>query len=441
MTGSAASTVAWGPPLELRPLPGGRHQAAVAIVGGGLAGLSTAFHLLQDRPGLDVVLVEAAGLGAGASGRSTGMLTPGVGQNLPGQLRRYGSAATGQMYNLTLQAVRDAQTLIAQQSIDCGLHMGGQLIVARGRAGRRRLRRLADVYAALQLPCQTLDDRALQARIQLSASARTPAGSGPAALHLPVAGVLDPMRLIKGLAGRVAALGGRIYTHSPVQALTDQELQLSAGRSLRAERIVVANAALAPRLGVHRGRVLPVEIQALLSEPLSADARSTLGWRGMEGVIDSRRLFNYFRLRQDGRIIFGGGRPALRSGRSGPREPSPRARASLTSAFQRCFPAGVAPPVARVWSGLIATTLDGLPAIGPLPGRPRILHVGGCCGHGIALSLAAGRWAARLLSGEVLSGGSAPWFRSRPPLLPLSPLRWLGFHATVTLMALADRQL
>ncbi|MBI1950825.1 MAG: FAD-binding oxidoreductase [Acidobacteria bacterium] len=64
------------------PLRGGR-EADVAIIGGGVTGLSTAIHVLLRSPGLEVVLVEAEYAGYGATGRSGGVLGEGTEMGTP----------------------------------------------------------------------------------------------------------------------------------------------------------------------------------------------------------------------------------------------------------------------------------------------------------------------------------------------------------------------
>jgi glycine/D-amino acid oxidase-like deaminating enzyme len=71
-----------------------------------------------------------------------------------------------------------------------------------------------------------------------------------------------------------------------------------------------------------------------------------------------------------------------------------------------------------------------------LPGRPQVLHVGGWCGHGIALGVAAGKWVASLLAGQAME--ELPWFRPQPPGLPLEVVRRLAFAASVRMMAWLD---
>jgi gamma-glutamylputrescine oxidase len=423
----------WGEPIRTTPLVGA-HSAAVAVVGGGLTGLSTALHLLRARPGLDVVVLDAGGLGGGQTGRSTGMLTPGVGQDLPGQVRRFGPELARRMYEATLDAVRAAQALVEAERIECDLHLGGQLIVAHGEAGRRRLATLERTLTALQLPCEPLDDAGRDAAVKLGPALRAP-GPGTAALRLPIAGTLQPLSLVAGLAARVQALGGRIHTDTPVVALGDR-LTLREG-TLDAGRVVVAAGPGAPGLGLQRGRVLPMELRACVTAPLSTDALARLGWARREGVIDSRRLFDYFRLSPDGRLVFGGGRPVYRwRGRPGPDAPSAKVRAALARDLARAVPG--APPIEAAWTGRIDYTVDGLPVVGA--DARGVVHAGGWCGHGIALSLSAGRWAAALALGEAPPvDPTLPWLRPAAPWVPTELARWVGVKAVVASMALADR--
>src|SRR5262245_33287995 len=83
------------------PLPS---SVDVAVIGAGLTGLSTAYHVLAERPGARVVVLEAEHIGHGASSRSTGMLTPGVGQDFGALVRRFGVEPAKSMYLRSLEA-------------------------------------------------------------------------------------------------------------------------------------------------------------------------------------------------------------------------------------------------------------------------------------------------------------------------------------------------
>jgi gamma-glutamylputrescine oxidase len=362
------------------------------------------------------------------------MLGPGVGQSLAALVRKFGLPTAGTLYQATLHAVEDAYRLIETEQIDCDLERTGQLIVARGPDGTRRLRALAGLMRQLQLPHEMLNAEDLR---------RVPCliPAAPPALRLPIAGILDPLRLAAGLAARVMAQGGVIFEKARVGELgrgSPVHLPIATGGEVIAPDVVAATAGYTSSLGLLRGRLLPLHLQALATEPLSAQALRRIGWAGREGVLDSRRIFNYFRLTADNRLIFGGGRPRYHGTAStSVNASSQRALEQLALELRRTFPVDIGLRVARGWTGVIGYTLDGLPAIQRVPDRPGVLHVVGWCGHGLALTLAAGRWVTGLLCDGAMPE-DLPWFRTAPPRIPFEPLRRLSFRLAVEVMALLD---
>ncbi len=440
---------------KLPVFPGGRVRADVAVIGGGLTGLSAAYHLLKRRPALRVVVLEAAALAAGASGRSTGMLGPGVGQSLGALSKRFGPAAACALYQATLRAVAYVESLITALGIDCELQMGGQLIVARSAGGRRRLRAQAELMQRLALPVEILDDATLARTLRLRPLIAEAASfiAGPAALRLPLAGTLHPVKLAAGLAERVLARGGILYEQARVTGWQLRPggavaLQVAGSSSadageVLAEQVVVATAGYTPTLGLFGGRILPVHLQALVTEPLDDQALSAIGWTGGEGVLDARRLFSYCRLTADKRIVFGGGAPRYYFGgpAAAPAAGALWALSRLSAELHRTFPDAARLVVASGWTGVIGYVIDALPAIGRLPQCPQVVHAVGWCGHGVALGTAAGEWIAELVCSASPQKGvpALPWFRAAVPKVPTELLRFAGFRASVKWMEMLDR--
>lgn len=428
------------PPPCPRP-PQGALRADVAVVGGGLAGLSAAYHLLERRPGTRVVLLEARRIGAGASGRTTGLLSPGVGQSLTALVRRHGPARARALYLATLRAVEGVSGLVERESIPCELEMTGHLVVARSWADRARLAADAALLRDLGLPGAPLDDNALEQAIRLP-RVRASKPDGPAALRLPAGGTLHPMRLLSGLCERVVARGGMIFEGARVTAFRGRRpvhLALEGGGEVVANDVVVATAGYTPDLGLLRGRILPVHLQVIVTAPLAPQALDALGWKGREGILDARRIFNYFRLTGDNRVLFGGGRPRYAWG--GSTEDGWRGEAALdrlAAELEGTLGREIPLAVTGGWTGVIGYVLDALPAIERMRERPSMVCAVGWCGHGIALSVASGEWVSRILY-DGAAPDDLPWHRAQPPLLPLEPVRWAGFQATVRLMSLLDR--
>jgi glycine/D-amino acid oxidase-like deaminating enzyme len=418
------------------------HRADLVVIGAGLTGLSAAYHALVARPGARVVVLEAERVGHGASSRSTGMLTPGVGQDLAALVRRCGAETARQMYQRSLEAVRYVEHLSRTEHIDAGLEMTGQLVVACGPSGRRRMARQADALEILGLPVERLDNAGLEQRLRIQAGAEGGDGVGPAALRLPVAGTLHPGRLLRGLSDAICKRGGIIVEGARVAQLSRElpvRIALEDGRELVAAHTVVATSGYSGRLNPHKGRLVPLHLRVLLTEPLSARQLSELNWHGREGVIDSRRLFNYLRLTEDNRILFGGGPPryAMGGGISDRTAIGPDLD-RLVCQLRGFFPTLHDLPIARSWTGVIAYSLDTLPVIGNVPGYEGVTFVGGWCGHGIALGVTSGLWVQKLLANGT-PPEALPWFRQRPPLAPPDPLRWLAVQAATSALALMDR--
>ncbi len=430
------------PRRETRTLDRQALDVDLAVIGGGLTGLSAAYHVLAARPNTRVVVLEAERIGHGASSRNTGMLTPGVGQNLAALVRRFGPDVARAMYRCSLEAIEYLEQLTQREGIDANLRMTGQLVVAAGPSGRRRLLRQAELMEKLQLPCERLDDCRLQEHLRIITDAAAKSADGPAGLRLPVAGTLHPGRLVAGLGQAVQRRGGQILEGARIVSISrgvPAQVTLADGGVIRAQHVVVASSGYTAGLPVQRGRLIPLHLRVLLTEPLTAWQLAELNWRRREGVIDSRRVFNYFRLTDDNRILFGGGQPRYLWGGKIAEQPAEGPDLErLVQQFHGFFPVLRTVPIARSWTGVIAYTFDNLPVVGPVPGYQQVFFAGGWCGHGIALSTFSGRWVQEWIeSGKIRQ--DLPWFRDRSPLTPPDPLRWLAVRMVGKVMEKMDR--
>src|SRR6185503_992006 len=91
------------------------------------------------HPGTRVAVLEREVIGAGASGRTTGMLSPGVGQSFLKMLARHGESTAKHIHAATLDAVRHALQVIEEEHLNCELEASGQLNIGWSARSRRRL--------------------------------------------------------------------------------------------------------------------------------------------------------------------------------------------------------------------------------------------------------------------------------------------------------------
>ena len=122
-------------------------EVDVAIVGGGLTGLSAALELA--RNGASVVVFESHHVGWGASGRNGGMATTGLAIGLNQAIKRYGRDAAIEYYLEYDRAIDTVEAIVNENSIDCHFARHGKLSLALTPRDVDRMRRTADEVARI----------------------------------------------------------------------------------------------------------------------------------------------------------------------------------------------------------------------------------------------------------------------------------------------------
>ena len=184
-------------------------ECDVAIVGGGLAGMSAAIEL-ADR-GLDVVLLEAQALGFGASGRNGGQAFAGLACDQSVIEQQLGMDASRTVWTMTLEAIELIHERCRRFGIDCDWRPGYLSLAVNPRKGRE----LAEWYAHMQREStatgdadRTVRDRPLDRQPRASTAACTTRCRATCTRCGTVLGL-----------GRAAARLVRIHEETPVTAL------------------------------------------------------------------------------------------------------------------------------------------------------------------------------------------------------------------------------
>jgi glycine/D-amino acid oxidase-like deaminating enzyme len=265
-----------------------------------------------------------------------------------------------------------------------------------------------------------LDQAAVQAEV------RSPLYLGGVAVT--GGGILDPVKLVDGLRIEAERLGIRVYERSRVTGLetagTAARVRTTAG-SVTARRVVLATSAYTHHLlPTITRRFIPLYDYILVSDPLTPAQHEAIGWRRRQGVTDGRTFFNYYRLTDDQRILWGTSEAAYYAGnRVDPScDHSPAHYASLRASFRRHFPAleGLAFPYA--WGGPICSTTRMTPFFGRALGG-RVSYGLGYTGHGLGTTRLAGRILAHLALDRPSDLLDLSLVRKRPFPYPPEPLR------------------
>jgi len=370
-------------PLAQGPVLSGTHRCDVCVVGAGYTGLSTALHLAEQ--GLDVVVLEAFHVGAGASGRNSGFVLPGYAADVNELIELVGREHAARLWRLSVEAVDLVKSLIQHHSISCDLKSGA-LAAAASPADAEALAKQAIVMRAFGY-----EQASFLSRAELSGLIASPNYFG-GLLDLGAAH-LHPLDYARGLARAALAKSVAIYERSPVIHIGrgDRPQAITAEGAVSANHIVLAaNALLGPLAPEVARRIVPVTAMIGVTEPLGSEIAKQLLPRD-HAVFDTQPALDYYRLTRDHRLLFGAATRLFPPSAS-------HAGPWLARRIARVFPQLGQPRMEFVWPGLVDLTLNRLPDIGQRSAL--IWYAQGFNGHGVALSTLAGRAIARAIAGR-----------------------------------------
>jgi gamma-glutamylputrescine oxidase len=421
-----------GAPPDREPPLAGEARADVAIVGGGLTGLSTALAL--KRAGVDVVVLEREFCGFGASGRNAGHLTPTIGKDLPTLLMLYGPERTAAIVRFADHCVHRTEELVAEHGIDCDYAPTGNVMAVVHAKQEKRLRRAAEAAGKVGANVRFLERAEMRAR-----------GLPPAFLCGALegaGGTFDPGKLVLGLRRAALAAGIRIHEGTRVTRIEGGAMPVvrTAQATLRAERVVMATNAWTREIGSPGARLLPLYVTLFETKPLDdAQLAAIGGWSRREGVYTAHEILESYRLTARRTIVGGSKGPRYHWGAVPGEHGGPNARCQevIVRGFRERFPALARLPIERFWGGWIAMTLNFLPSVGSHASDGRHWHALGYNGHGVAQATAVGE-----ILADSITGRDNEWarvFPKPPPRLPPEPILWLAAQGLLALFGAIDR--
>jgi len=370
-------------PAPSRPPLQGVREADVCVVGAGYTGLSTALFLAE--AGFRVVVLEAATVGWGASGRNGGQIVNSFSRDLDTIERQ---TAPDQLNLLATMAFEGSQIIrqrVRDYGIQCDLKEGGIFAALNTRqlghleAQQSLWRRFG--YGELEL----LDREGVRARVG------TDRYVGGAIDH--TGGHIHPLNLALGEAAALESLGGVIHEHSAATEIVHGQPATvkTAQGEVRATFVVLAGNAylggLVPELGA---KSMPCGSQIIATERLS-DALASQLLPQDNCVEDCNYLLDYFRLSGDKRLIYGGGVVY------GARDPANIERL-IRPNMLKTFPELATVKVDYAWTGNFLLTLSRLPQMGRL--QDNVFYSQGCSGHGVTFTHVAGKALAMAIQGQ-----------------------------------------
>ena len=394
----------------------------VCVIGGGYTGLSSALHLRQK--GYDVVLLEAERIAWGASGRNGGHVGTGQRADQSSIEKWVGEEAAKGLWQLGLDAVQKVCDLINEHNIDCEMGSGNLHLAAKpSHAGELQdeLAHLESQYGYQQLTYLTPE----------AVAERTSARGFHGGLLDDGCKHLHPLKYALGLARAASEAGVKIYEGTRGHPQADGqsgEVKTENGR-VKARHIVIGcNAYLGSLVPRMAGNIMPINNFVIATERLPSHLLPRIN-RDNLSMSDTLFVINYWKLSQDGRLIFGGGE-------------------NYSSRFPRDIKAFVRPHMLNIypelqdididygWGGAVGITLNRMPDFGRI--GKHLWYAQGFSGHGVPTATMAGSLLADAIDGDTAGFdlmASVPTQRFPGGTL----LRWPGLVAGMLFYSLRDK--
>ena len=358
----------------------------VCVIGGGLTGISTALNL--SKKANSIVLCEARKIGWGASGRNGGQLGIGMRKDQYTIEKKLGLTHAKELWNMGLESVEEVKKLINKNRIDCHL-VNGVMSVACFKKDLEDYQFEIDhmsknyQFEGYKFFNKSEISNEISSDIYLSGMLNT--GS----YHL------NPLKLTIGLAKLIQKNNVSIFEDTPVLKIVEKNDKIyvyTKNALIKASKVVVAcNGYLDNLLGNSKNKFIPINNYIVATEPLGEKKAKEI-IKNNYAVCDTRFIIDYYRFSEDWRMIFGGGE-TLSS------KFVKNSKNFVKKRMLKVFPQLKKYKIDYSWGGTLAITVNRLPYFGTSM-NDKLLYAFGYSGHGLALSILAGKLIAEKINGE-----------------------------------------
>jgi glycine/D-amino acid oxidase-like deaminating enzyme len=403
--------------LSARAALDGNIRVDVAIIGGGLTGLWTAYYLLRQSPGLSVAVLEKEIAGFGASGRNGGWCSALFPRSTASLAKAHGLEPALAMRRAMIATVDEVGRVAAEEAIACDFAKGGTIAFARTPVQARAAD--AEVAEATHFGVDPLERR-------------------EASVFDPNCARVHPAKLVRGLAHAVERIGGTIYEQTEVLDWEAGSVRTGRG-TVSAASVIVATEGYGATLPKTRRRILPLYSLMIATEPLPESTWAEIGIEHGQTFTDYRHLLVYGQRTADNRFAFGGRGAryhwgsAIRPGY----DRVPRVFEHLQTALTELFPQARDAVVTHRWGGPLGVPRDWHASVRYDP-QSGIGAAGGYVGDGLSTTNLAGRTLADLVLGRSTELTTLPWVGHHGPDWEPEPLRFVGANLGMLAMEAAD---
>lgn len=274
-----------------------RVETSVCVIGGGYTGLSTALHL--GERGVDTVVLEAARIGQGGSGRNAGHCTPTFHfYEIPAIRKMLGEPFASRLIERQANGANLVFDIIRRYGIECEGVQTGYIQAAHAPSVIGKLERRCRTYQEIGKKTRMLD------RDETERLTGSPRYFG--AWFHPEGGHINPLGYVRGLARAVMSVGGRVFTDSPVTAIVKEgarwKVETPTG-SVVADKVVCGTGAYTTGFwpGLQE-TFATLGVAVMATQPLGDNLRKVIAPEN-NTVVDSRGDAMIYKYNGEGRLV------------------------------------------------------------------------------------------------------------------------------------------
>lgn len=345
----------------------------VVVIGGGIAGLSSAYWLQKEDPSLKIALVEKYEIGAGATGRNAGFITCGSVEHFNRLVKTHGDKEAKDIWHFSEENLRLLKKeIIEGQEDDLLFEQKGSFSLAESESEFEELKKSSELMAKFDIAVEVLEKEDIEKRLGAK-------GFVGGIKYLKDASV-HPIKLIHAIKEKLTSVeileNNEVYS---VENSGDGKLVRTNKVTLEAPIVIYATNGYSSLLEPYfKDKVFPTRGQILITEPVP---------KFMEGPCYANFVLDYFRQLPTGQLIIGGFRQLQKDVEVGY---SDQTTDVIQSALEKFLcdhiPSVKDAKITHRWSGIMGFSADGQPMIGSLPTDQNTFFIGGFTAHGIGLA-------------------------------------------------------
>jgi gamma-glutamylputrescine oxidase len=358
----------------------------IIIVGAGITGTAIA-HYLKKFGCNDILVLEKNYICYGASGRNAGFLLAGLAEPYSRLKAGLGPDSAREIMVSTIQNHDLMAEAISEKKINCDYKRTGSYHLAITEVERQELIETVDLLVQDGFKARFINTEAID-----GLRGRDKFFGG---FYNPIDGRLDPFAFVNGLADGIDIMTGIEVTS--IERKDDVTSVRTSAMELKAEMVILATNAYTPLIDNYfKELIFPVRGQMLAVRPKEYAKFS-------ESTFYANFGYDYFRNDGEEVILMGGLRDKFVNEEVGfDDKTTPNLQKGLEDYLKICL--GIKQfDVINRWSGVMATTIDGLPLVGALPHNSSVLVAAGMNGHGFGLGMIIARDLAKAIVGEPTS--------------------------------------